>query len=190
MLAKLRSSTEKRFNDIETKKRTYVIQYVSAVIFISCGFFLPLKFLVFFLSEGIGQIFLAYNNQRTMTNGNPRIIYFDSNVLGFFAGVSFSVTAVVRLMSFAPIISCVLALAYIISYFKFRRKDEVGFIWVTGSALITAVLTTVFQTELEFGYTQYAYALLLSLGVVFLKAWIAEILNIFIWLWLFWILFF
>lgn len=193
LIKKLRVSSDKRFREKDNKKNTYLAQYVSVVLFFLCGLFLPLKYLVLFVSEAVGQFFLAYNNQKTLKAGDEKTYYFDRNLLGYFSALSFSVTAIARFHEVSLVLFsfyCAVSVIYLGLYFYFKRRDEVGFIFVAGSALIAGLVCVATGIQVVFGYFQLAYALLLLIGVIWLKPWVAEILNILLWIFLFVILFF
>ncbi|MDD4973281.1 MAG: hypothetical protein PHY93_02975 [Bacteriovorax sp.] len=199
---------DRRCSGAWQKKRTFFIQFLSALIFIVMGLIIGfakknLFFAILFLSEGMGQFFLAKENQKSLREGDIVITYFKKNSLGFFAALSFSFTMVCRyclaanyLLSFNTtlmIVGGILSTLIYLSLYLFSslKKDTLAILSAI-VIMISSILLGLFSLlkaeglfDYQLAINQFSYASLLLLGALFLRPWVAEALNIIIWALLF-----
>ncbi|MGZ3855212.1 MAG: hypothetical protein ACXVKO_03075 [Bacteriovorax sp.] len=193
------------------KKCAFFIQFVSAVLFIVMGLTLGLLkknvfFAALFFSEGAGQFFLALENQSSLREGDIVVTYFKKNNLGFFAALSFSFTMVCRYYlaahytsNFSTILLAggILSTLIYLRLYKISSLDKEGLsglsaISIMASAICLGLLSffnAKSLTDLQLGINQFAYATLLLTGVLFLRPWVAEMINIVLWGLLFFFIF-
>lgn len=171
------------------KKITYFIQYLSSIIFITLSFFLlnNKAYFLLFLSEGLGQLFLARENQNSYGAKNNLIKYFKYNRLGFFAGLCFLITICARFsfldhfLAYSIIFSFFFILIFLLQ--KLRHDIWMGFLIIASSSILTFSFFLSGNLKLMFGHL--LYTLLLVLSPYFFKPKISEGLNILIWIYLF-----
>lgn len=198
---RLLADVDRRFVGEFDKKQTYIIQYLSALIFATCAMYLngisyPLQqaLLLLFATEASGQVFLAFDNQRSLKQRNFKILYFGKNILGLLAAISFSITALMRFFMASLYVDfsvwwilgtgIVLSSLFLLTYFFLSRRDEAAFAFVSFSAFVLAFFSLFLGTTVldrVIGWSQLAYALILVTGVFFMKPKTAEILNILLW---------
>jgi hypothetical protein len=198
---------EENTTGMKNKKATIFVTLCSGVIFLILGFFLISfqknnKLIALFLSEAVGQLFLALENIQTIKE-NHIYKYFNQNCLGKLAGLSFLITAVTRLILCSSLflknglLDTFLIILFIVLYsggFIMRRirLDAYWGSFIFLTSIVSSVIYFYFgnsQFDFYFFINQLAYSLILIVGVLKLRPWIAESINILIWIHLFLICF-
>ena len=200
-MLKLLKKVEERSTGLEVKKQTYQVQFVSAIIFLVLGVYLysalsNVLFPILFLSEAVGQIFLAYENMSSLNKGMLTVRYFKRNTLGLLAYLAFAPVIIGRFYIVSNlqanyavvtlVIGCTLYLCGLI-YFQFikgRNDFPIGILFTLSASLMGFVYILT-SPSIYIGINQLLYALLIILGPIFLKPSRAEMINIVLWIHLF-----
>lgn len=200
MLALLKK-VEERSTGLEEKKQTYQVQFTSAIIFLVLGIYIyssfsNLIFSILFLSEAVGQIFLAYENMSSLKKGMLTVRYFKRNTLGLIAYLAFAPVIIGRFYIVSTLqpnhsllilaTGCILYLCGLI-YFQFikgRNDFPIGVLF-TISAILMGLCYLLTSQSVSIGVNQLLYALLIILGPLFFKPSRAEMINIVLWIHLF-----
>lgn len=207
IIEKLIKDVEYRCTGLEQKKKACIVLYVSAIIFVLMGiaiFFTKknITLAVFFISEGVGQLFLAEENRKSLLGGSDLFVYFAKNKLGFMAAVSFSLTIFCRFYLAANalgplqlniLISAVFSVIAFLSIYLFSsiRKEYltgIAAFLITFSALFLGIVRMTGSNQLlgdAIGTSQMLYSGLQIIGVLCLRPVLGEIMNIIIWTLLF-----
>ncbi len=180
------------------KERTAFFQALSAIVFIVLSFFMKdqIHFLLLFAFEGIGQIFFAWDNKKGVDEGNFQVKYFEPSTLITLSIVSFALAIVVRYhlaitilpeqaMLFNILTASSVLLWLILHFFGNNQKDLFGGIFIVLSSLVLGATFIYVGTYPLIGYNLIAYGFLIMFSTVFLKPWVAEFLNILLWIHLF-----
>lgn len=204
MLKKI-EEVDRRSYGLDGKTKNFRVQLASSLIFGAIGVSLFSKlnnqlYFYLFTLEAIGQLFLAVENKISLNDGNLQISYFRRNWLGFCALSSFLIVLFVRYLlisnqypSYAnflnifSLVQVVVAMIFFLS--STMRKDWFFGILLFSSALFLGLVQCTQQSTFAIGINQILYAMLLMLGTLFLKPWIAEMLNILIWIHLFFLIY-
>lgn len=200
-------NSEFRSSGEKTKKLTLQMLFLSSAIFIALSILLYLFkkndfFILLFLTEGMGQFFLGLENKFTLSKKDYVHRYFNKNFWGMTAasifGLTLSVRFLILLLYLFPHYRLfrILGLLHLIAYFLGiiflkKRLDAFCGTVIFSSSLVFAVAFFFFgygRFDQLLGLNQALYALLLVIGVFKLRPWIAEGLNIVLWIWLFQIL--
>ncbi|MBK24650.1 MAG: hypothetical protein CME70_11700 [Halobacteriovorax sp.] len=180
------------------KELTALFQALSAIVFIILAFLMKdqVHFLLLFMFEGVGQIFFAWENKRAVEEGNFQVKYFEPSTLITFSVVSFALAIVVRFhlaISILPekallfnILTAVSILLWLIlHFFGDEKKDLYGGIFIVLSSFVLGATFIYVGTSPTIGYNLVTYGFLIMFSTLFLKPWVAELLNIFLWIHLF-----
>ena len=183
------TTIEKRSTDKKFKIWTITLLTTSGVLFICLSFFLLLQkkspfFILLFLSEGIGQLFLARENSLTLKENDYQHRYFNQTSWGIAAAIIFSITIASRFL-LAPFFPISLGIGLLLIYFLgivfiSKRLDAFCGLMIT---LSSAIL--IFSPDHTLALNQLLYSLLLVIATLWLRPWVAELINICLWLWLF-----
>jgi hypothetical protein len=196
MLEKIKQDMMARLSGAEVKRAIIKVQFLSAVLFILVSTTLvdksfPLAFL--FLTEGVGQFLISYDN-KLQTKDYYR--YFTGSGFSYAGYFAFSLTMFTRFYIFfqlwpelfiIPILFSILVLVSLWpSIFSSSKRDEIAMVLIVLSSFMLAIGTFMAGDTVQSGF-QLAYGTLLILGVVFMDARTAELLNIAIWCGFFWL---
>jgi hypothetical protein len=194
----LLTKVDQRSYGEEVKRYTYISQGLSSVIFISLSIFLfkETPYFLLFLFEGIGQLFLTLQNKNSLENNDLQISYFKKSPLSNLALFSFTIVVFARLWllsSLYPdsenvIIGSSIGSVFIwyLLFFKSSlRRDILSGSFITLSSLIVGVCFLLSEDNIFIGLNFISYSLLILLSTIFIKPWKAEVLNIILWVHLF-----
>lgn len=189
---------DQRSKGKEVKLYTFYIQSLSAVVFLGLSAFLldSINFFFLFVMEAVGQIFLAIENKKGLDSEKFRVIYFTKSLLGSLAIGSFAIAVYFRArigIEILPHLKTEILLATLISIlvwvalyaFGPKRKDIISGFVISGSSLLLALAFLTTNSNDWIAYNLFAYCSVIMLGALFLKPWVAELINIFLWIHLF-----
>lgn len=133
-------------------------------------------------SEAVGQALLAVENLRSLAAGDAEVVYFRGRI-GLVAGVVFLVTAVARCTLAAPWLDlptlatgAVLAL-FLVPFVTGWRRDLWWGLALVVSALVLGAAFWLSGARAA-AASQFAYAAVLVIGVCSAPPWVAEALNV------------
>ncbi len=196
MLQKIKQDMIGRLSGSDVKKGIIKVQFLSAVLFLLVSTTIVDKsfpLAILFLTEAIGQFFISYDN-KIQTQNYYR--YFTGSGLSYAGYCAFSMTILTRFFIFyqlwpeliiIPILLSVLVLVSLWpGLFSSSQRDETAMLLIVLSSFILAIAAFLSGDHLLAGF-QLAYGTLLILGVWFMDARTAELLNIAIWCGFFWL---
>ncbi|MFK7984547.1 MAG: hypothetical protein AB8I08_00825 [Sandaracinaceae bacterium] len=180
----LEARADQRCVGVDAKRRAHRVQAVSSVVFLAlatglvgrCGWLAGL-----FVLEALGQALLAWDGARGMQRGAARVTYFASTGLGrsaaavLLVGVGLRWAVAFDRWGLSPAL-LLFPLAASLLGLRTRSDFTTGAsIAVSGFGLGSALLTT---GATGAGAAQLAYGALLIVGVLALRPWFAEVLNV------------
>lgn len=194
----LLSKVDQRSYGDNTKLYTWYFQGLSALIFVILSLLLPKNspFFILFLFEGIGQLFLTLQNKNSLERGDYQVSYFKKSPLSNLALVSFTIVVGARFLLirallpevelFLLVIAVISTLIWYFLFFKSSlRRDVLSGSFIVLSSLAIGALCIALDTDFMIGINFILYSLLILLGTLALKPWVAELINIILWIHLF-----
>lgn len=195
---------DNRAYGMDLKTKNYRVQFFSSLVFGFLGLILLNKqnylyFSLLFILESLGQFFLAIESKVSLKNNDFQIRYFNKSWFGFCALLIFMGVLIVRyqlviveLPNYNLIIN-ILTFAQVTSTIMFfiffdARKDMFVGLTIFLSALILGLVLCFLSSNFAIGVNQLVYALLLLVGTLYLKPWVAETINILLWIQLFFLI--
>ncbi len=194
----LLTKVDQRSYGMEVKRYTYYSQGISSLIFMTLSLFLlkDTAFFLLFLFEGIGQVFLTLQNKKSLEKNDLQISYFKKSPLSNFALFSFTIVVLSRVWLFISLYPALESLAlgitlgsvivwYLLFFKSSLRRDIISGSFITLSSFIIGIAYLLTGNDIQIGINFVSYSLLILLSTLFIKPWIAEILNIILWIHLF-----
>ncbi len=144
--------------------------------------------LALFALEALGQCLLARNGTRSAASRDLEVVYFRRNALGSAAVVVFALVSWMRFvladvalaadgtLATLGALGCTGIAAAVLSFSRVRADITMGTM-IAASAVFLGV-SSLFAGVPGAAGTQFAYAAVLAFGVLVLRPWQAELLNI------------
>lgn len=182
--AELEARADQRSIGVGSKRRAHRVQAASSLVFLALAFGLAGRFgwlAGLFALEALGQALLAWDGARGLKRGAVRVRYFASTGPGRSAAAVLLAGAALRwTVAFDRwgLSSALLLIPVLVFVVGLRTRTDLAAgasiaasAWGLGMALLTSGAPGA-------GVAQLTYGALLIVGVLALRPWVAEVLNV------------